>query len=93
MFGRAVHAFRKSVIKSKSSTGISNSERDEDDDDTCNESIISSRSLSVASFTTENPRRVSITPTTTSRLSLLKRQRRSQSANREGECSVQKLII
>lgn len=93
MFGRAVTAFRKSVIKSKSSTGISNSERDEDDDDTCNESIISSRSLSVASFTTENPRRVSITPTTTSRLSLLKRQRRSQSANREGECSVQKLII
>lgn len=84
MFGRAVTAFRKSVIKSKSSTGISNSDRDEDDE-ACNESIISSHSLSVATYTTENHRRASIASTSNSRLSLLKRQRRSQSANREGD--------
>lgn len=92
MFGRAVTAFRKTVIKSKSSTGISNSDRDEEDD-TCNESIISSCSLSVASYTAENHRRASINSAPNSRLSLLRRQRRSQSANREGDDSVSKFTL
>lgn len=78
MLGRAVTAFRKSVIKSKSSTTISNSDRDEDDD-TCNESIISS--ISMASSVTEQHRR----STSTSRLALLRKERRSQSVNREGD--------
>lgn len=92
MFGRAVIAFRKTVIKSKSSNGISNSDRDEDED-ACNESIISSNSLSVASYASENRRRASMTSTPNSRLSLLRRQRRSQSVNREGDDAIIKISI
>lgn len=91
MLGRAVNAFRKSVIKPKSSNTISNSERDDGDDrdgdDTCNESIISKQSIKT-SCATEIHRRSSLTSTPTSRLSLLRRKRRSQSANCEGEENV-----
>lgn len=80
MFGRAVTAFRNSVTKSKSSNTISNSE-----DDNCDESIVSTKSLSSASCASEKHRRSSLTINPSARLSLLRRQRRSQSANREGD--------
>lgn len=83
MFGRAVTAFRKGVIKSKSSTTIS--DKDEDFDG-CNESIVSTTSLSIgSSHDTERSKRASIASNSVSRLLLSKRQRRSQSANREGD--------
>lgn len=84
MFGRAVTAFRKSVTKSKSSNTITNSDKD-DNDYTCDESIISISSSSVGSCVSGKHRRFSLTSTPSARLSLLKRQRRSQSANREGD--------
>lgn len=75
MLNRAVTAFRKSVIKSKSSTTISNSDRDENED-RCDESIISN-SLPVASHDAEVP--------SASASHLLKRKRRSQNFDQEGD--------
>lgn len=80
MLGRAVTVFRNSVTKSKSSNTLSNSDKDEDDD-TCNESIVSSSSISSAPCS-KRQRRGSLIA---SRLSLLGRPRRSQSATREGD--------
>lgn len=85
MFGRAVNAFKNSIIKSKSSSTLTNPDRDEDDN-TCNESVVSSfSSFSIASCSGSRNRRSSATSTPTSRVSLLRRERRSHSTNREGE--------
>lgn len=75
MIGRAVTAFRKSVIKSKSSNTLADANEE-------NESIISddSQSISVRSH-----RRDSDASSASTRLLWLKKQRRSQSANREGD--------
>lgn len=70
MFNRAIIAFRKSIFKSQSSTAISNSDRDEDDD-RCDESIVFNHSLPDAP--------------PVSHLTLLKRQRHSQNVDDEGD--------
>lgn len=88
MFNRAVNAFKNSIIKSKSSTTLTNPEQDVDDN-TCNESMVSSFSSATISScptsTHDKHRRSSVNSTPTTRISLLRRQRRSHSSNREGE--------
>lgn len=71
MFGRAVTAFRKSVNRSQSSTTLADANEED-------QSIISDdlQTMNVGSH-----RRSSVS----TRLSFLKKQRRSQSANREGD--------
>lgn len=87
MLGRAVTAFRNSVSKSKSSSTL-----DGPNDDDCAESVASSfSSASIASSASLKYRHDSSTASTTastpksSRMSFLRRQRRSRSTNREGE--------
>lgn len=75
MIGRAVTAFRKSVTKSRSS----NTPADANDGD---ESIVSD---DLQEVNVESHRRVSETSEASSRLLWLRKQRRSQSANREGD--------
>lgn len=75
MIGRAVTAFRKSVTKSRSSTTLS----DANDED---ESIVSDDSQIT---NIESHRSVSETSSASSRLLWIRKQRRSQSANREGD--------
>lgn len=75
MIGRAVTAFRKSVIKSKSSTALVDSTEE-------NESIVSDDSLSI---NVESHRRVLKSSKLSTGFLRQKRQRRSQSVNREGE--------
>lgn len=82
MLGRAVTAFRKSVIKSKSSSTLTVSEGNDED---CAESVvssISSKSLA-ASISTKHRKESSTRSTSTSSISFLRRQRRSRSTNRE----------
>lgn len=84
MFGRAVNAFKNSITKSKSSQTLSNSDRE--DDNSCNESVVSSfSSASIASCSGTRHRHPANTSTPKSRVSILKRERRAQSTNREGE--------
>lgn len=91
MFGRAVSVFKNSISKSKSSQTLSNSDRD--DDNSCNESVVSSFSLaSIASCSGTRHRRPANTSTPISRVSMLKRERRAHSTNREGEKQITKKI-
>lgn len=75
MIGRAVTAFRKSVTKSHSSNTLA-------DTNDGGESIVSDdlQEINVGSH-----RRVSETSSTSSHLLWLRKRRRSQSANREGD--------
>lgn len=75
MIGRAVDAFRKSIIKSHSSNTLAN-------ENLVEESIVSN---DLEESGVRNHRRVSETSSASSRLSSLRKQRRSQSANREGD--------
>lgn len=72
MFGRAVIVFRKGVSKSQSSTTLADANEED-------KSIISDAT------NVENHRRGSETSSVSSRILWLKKQRRSQSANREGD--------
>lgn len=85
MFGRAVYAFKNSLSKSKSSQTLSNSDRN--DDNSCNESVVSSFSAaSIASCSGTRHRYPANTSTPhRSRLSMLTRERRAHSTNREGD--------
>lgn len=84
MFGRAVNAFKNSISKSKSSQTLSNSDRD--DDNSCNESVASSfSSASIASCSGTRHRIPANTSTSKFRVSMLQRERRAHSTNREGE--------
>lgn len=82
MFGRAVTAFRKSVIETKSSNTVSNSDKVEDFD-TC-ESLVSTLPLSIASYASVKQRCCSPSSTPSAHFSVLRERRRSQSVNREG---------
>lgn len=75
MIGRAVTAFRKSVTKSRSSTTLS----DANDE---NKSIVSD---DLQAMHVECHRSISETSSSSSRLLWIRKQRRSQSANREGD--------
>lgn len=75
MIGRAVTAFRKSVVKSKSSTALADGNEKED------ESVISDDSLPI----NVRCQRESETSNALTPVLWLKKQRRSQSVNREGD--------
>lgn len=94
MFGRAVNAFKNSISKSKSSQTLSNADHDENDN-SCNESVVSSfSSASIASCSgTRHRRPANASSTPKSRVSLLKRERRAHSTNREGEKQIAKIFF